>query len=218
MYTLYDGHATGGVTVRAALAEIGAPHKIVNVDLGAGEQRSEDFSRINPCQQVPVLVLPDGTILSENIAILMYLADAHTESELAPRCGTVERAQVNRWLSFFAMNIYGPEYLRMRPAFYTTDPTGADGIAAAAAAYLKRHYGIFEAALGGGPYLLNARFSIVDIYIWMLVQWWDDRDQMYRDWPKTTRLVDTVMRRPKIALVHEAHFGKVISGETGHAH
>ena len=58
-----------------------------------------------------------GKVLTENIAILMHLADSHQEVGLAPPCGSVERAQVNRWLSFFAMNIYGPEYLRMRPEF-----------------------------------------------------------------------------------------------------
>ncbi len=207
MYTLYDGHATGGVTIRAALAEIGVPHEIVQVDLAAGEHRDDAFTRLNPCQQVPVLVLPDSTVLTEIIAILMHLADAHPESALAPGCGTVERAQVNRWLSFFAMNVYGPEYMRMRPGFYTTEATGARGIAEAATAFLKRHYDIFESTLRNGPYVLDERFSIADLYIWMLVQWWDDREQMQRDWPKTACLVETVQRRPKVALVHEAHFG-----------
>ncbi len=71
MYKLYDGQGTGGVTIRAALAEIGAPFEVVEIDLAAGAQRSEEFTRLNSCQQVPVLELPDGTVLTENIAILM---------------------------------------------------------------------------------------------------------------------------------------------------
>ena len=213
MYKLYDGHGTGGVTVRAALAEIEAPHDIVEIDLEAGGQSTDEYTRINPCQQVPALELPDGSVLTENIAILMHLADSHPQAGLAPPCGSVERAQINRWLSFFAMNVYGPEYLRMRPAFYTTDPSGADGIAEAATAYLTRHYGIFESALGTGPYYLGDRFSILDIYVWMIVQYWGNYDGMRRDWPKTLRLVETVIERPRIKPVHDAQFGPGVGAE-----
>ncbi len=207
MYRLYDGQGTGGVSVRAALAEIEAPVEIVDIDLAAGAQRSEEFTRLNPCQQVPVLEPADGSVLTENIAILMHLADAHPDAGLAAPFGSVERAQVNRWLLFFVTNIWGPEYLRMRRAFYTTDPSGAAGIVEAATAYLSRHYGIFEAALGDGPYYLGDRFGTLDIYVWMITQWWGDYDAMRRDWPKIYRLAETVMERPKIKPVHEAHFG-----------
>jgi len=207
MYKLYDGTGTGGVTARAALVELGQDFKIINIDLETGQECTEEFTRINPCQQVPVLELPDGTILTENLAILMHLADSHPEGGLAPACGSVERAQVNRWLSFFAMNVYGPEYLRMRPAFYTTNPSEAEGIAEAATTFLTRHYSIFEGAMGDGPYYLGDQFSILDLYIWMLVQYWGDYDMMRSDWPKTYRLAETVMMRPKVKQVHDAHFG-----------
>ncbi len=207
MYKLYDGQGTGGVATQAALAEIGADHEIIDIDLEKGEEYTDEFTRINPCQQVPVLELPDGTVLTENIAILMHLADSHLEAGLAPPCGSVERAQVNRWLSFFAMNIYGPEYLRMRPAFYTTNPSEAEGIAEAATAFLTRHYTIFEGAMGDGPYYLDDQLSILDLYIWMLVQYWGDYEMMRSDWPKTYRLAETVMMRPKVKQVHDAHFG-----------
>jgi len=207
MYRLYDGQGTGGVSVRAALSELEAECEYIDIDLSAGEEYSEEFTKINPCQQVPVIELPDGTLLSENTAILMHLADSHPDANLAPPCGTVERAQVNRWLSYFAMNIYGPEYLRMRPAFYTTKSSEAEGIAEAATPYLTRHYTIFEAAMSGGPYYLGDQFSILDLYIWMLVQYWGDYDTMQSVWPKTYRLGETVMMRPKVKAVHEAHFG-----------
>lgn len=207
MYKLYDGQGTGGVTTRAALAEIGADHEIIDIDLEKGEEYADEFTRINPCQQVPVLELPDGTVLTENMAILMHLADSHPEAGLAPPCGSVERAQINRWLSFFAMNIYGPEYLRMRPAFYTTNPSESEGIAEAATAFLTRHYAIFEGTMGDGPYYLGDQLSILDLYIWMLVQYWGDYEIMRSDWPKTYHLAETVMTRPRVKPVHDTHFG-----------
>jgi glutathione S-transferase len=105
------------------------------------------------------------------------------------------------------MNIYGPEYLRMRPAFYTTNSSEAGGIAEAATAFLTRHYTIFEGAMSDGPYYLDDQLSILDLYIWMLVQYWGDYEMMRNDWPKTYRLAETVMMRPKVKQIHDAHFG-----------
>lgn len=50
----------GGVATRAALAEIGADHEIIDIDLEKGDEYTDEFTRINPCQQVPVSELPDG--------------------------------------------------------------------------------------------------------------------------------------------------------------
>ena len=207
MYKLYDWNQTGGTSVRAALGELEVLYDLVEIDLRSGAQFTDEYTRINPRQQVPSLELPDGSILTENTAILMHLADTHPEADLAPHCGSVERAQINRWLSFFAMNNYGQEIRRLRPERYTTDQSAAQGIVDAATAIVKRHYDIFEGAIGDGPYFLGGRFSILDIYVWMLVQWWGDYDGMRRDHPKILRLVETVMDRPKIKPVHEAHFG-----------
>jgi glutathione S-transferase len=207
MYKLYDWNQTGGTSVRAALGELEVFYDLVEIDIRSGAQFTDEYTRINPRQQVPSLELPDGSILTENTAILMHLADTHPEADLAPRCGSVERAQINRWLSFFAMNNYVAETRRLRPERYTTDQSAEQGIVDAATALVKRHYDIFEGAIGDGPYFLGGRFSILDIYVWMLVQWWGDYDGMRRDHPKILRLVETVMDRPKIKPVHEAHFG-----------
>ena len=61
--------------------------------------------------------------------------------------------------------------------------------------------------MGDGPYYLDDQLSILDLYIWMLVQYWGDYEMMLSDWPKTYRLAETVMMRPKVKLVHDAHFG-----------
>ncbi len=207
MYKLYDWNQTGGTAVRAVLAELEITYDLVEIDIRSDAQFTDEYTRINPRQQVPSLELPDGSILTENTAILMHLADTHPGANLVPSCGSVERAQINRWLSFFAINVYEAEYRRIKPERYTTDPSNAQGIADAATALVKRHYDIFEGAMGNGPYFLGDWFSILDIYVWMLVQWWGDYDAMRRDHPKMLRLVETVMDRPKIKPVHEAQFG-----------
>ncbi len=72
------------------------------------------------------------------------------------------------WQGFAAASIIGRQWV-------------CYGHAETATGFLKRHYGIFEAALNSGPYFLGSRFSILDIYVWMIVQWWGDYDTMRRD-------------------------------------
>jgi len=82
--------------VRIFLAEKGISIARVTIDLGAKEQLSEAYSRINPRRVVPTLVLADGTAIGEVPAIFLYLEEIHPDS---PLFGTSpkERALVTMW-------------------------------------------------------------------------------------------------------------------------
>ena len=82
--------------VRIFLAEKGIDVETEQVDLGAGEQFSDDFRRVNPDCVVPALVLDDGTCLSEAIAICQYLEERHPEPALFGSTPE-ERALVSMW-------------------------------------------------------------------------------------------------------------------------
>lgn len=82
--------------VRIFLAEKGVDIEAVQVDLGAGEQFSDDFRQVNPDCVVPALELDDGSCISEVIAICQYIEDLHPEPKLLGR-SPEERAQVSMW-------------------------------------------------------------------------------------------------------------------------
>ena len=109
MYRLYGTRQTGTCAAHAALAEAGASFELIEVTTGEGQHLSEAYRRINPRQQVPALELPDGSIMTEGTAILLHLADAHPAARLAPAPGSPARAQLDRWLIFFAVNVYEGE-------------------------------------------------------------------------------------------------------------
>jgi maleylpyruvate isomerase len=71
--------------VRIALALKGIEHDYQPVHLLKGEQHSDDYSRKNPMQQVPVLELDDGTLLAQSMAILDYLDEVHPQPSIFPR-------------------------------------------------------------------------------------------------------------------------------------
>ncbi len=206
MYKIYGWKLSGSLATEAALKEAGADYEIIPVNIRAGEQHEAEYGRINPRRQVPALALPDGSVMTEGAAILLHIADAHPQSRLAPPPGSSERAQHDRWLFFFAVNVYEGELRKLNPQNYVTSADCAEAVKTVADSYVEMHYRIFEEALGDGPYTFGDTFTVLDIYVWMLAQW------MPTDWlaevcPKINRLVESAKARPNIAPVQKWHFG-----------
>ncbi len=175
-YRLYGRMDTGSAATEAALAEAGADFTVIAVPKDPDAAAADGYHRINPRGQVPALVHPDGTVITEGTAILLHIADAFPKAHLAPAPGSSARGRHDRWLLFFHANLYEGELRRFYPDRYTTDPDGVPGVQAAAEDYVKRHYVLFEAQLGEMDYALGPQIAVLDIYLWMLVQWFD------RDW------------------------------------
>ena len=205
MYKLYGWKLTGSLASEAALDEANANYEVIPVNIKEGEQHLPKYGHINPRRQLPALVLPDGSVMTEGAAILLHIADAHPQARLAPPPGSSERAQHDRWLFFFAVNVYEGELRKLKPQIYVSSENCVEAVKTAADNYVERHYEIFEKAMGDGPYAFGVNFTVLDIYIWMLAQW------MPTEWlavecPKINRLVESAKVRPGIAPVQERHF------------
>lgn len=205
-YRLFGYKLTGSCAVEAALAEAGVSYDFVPVNTKAGETRSEAFTALNPRQQVPVLQLPDDSIITEGPAILFHIADAHPHAKLAPPPGSSARGQHDRWLAFFHANVYEGELRQLFPQRYADDPACAPSVKRAANAYVERHFLIFERELREGPYFFGGQLTLLDIYVWLLAQWMDG-EWLVVHCPKVAGLTSAVAARPKLAPIHLWHFG-----------
>jgi glutathione S-transferase len=133
------------------------------------EQRKQPwFLELNPAGAVPVLE-EDGWVLTQNAAILNYLADRFPHARLAGDGTPKSRAEVNRWLSFLNADVH-PAF---HPLFGAAAPLGADAEEKAKEGARRRLRGYFERAdaqLAGRDYLTGAR-SIADPYLFVVTQW-----------------------------------------------
>ena len=94
---LYDGgRAPNPRRVRIFLAEKGLSVPMEKIDLGALQHKSAEFTAINPLQRVPVLVLDDGTVITESIAICRYFEALQPDPPLFGR-GPLEIANIEMW-------------------------------------------------------------------------------------------------------------------------
>src|SRR5437016_2499252 len=103
---LYDGgRAPNPRRVRIFLAEKGIAVPIERVDLASLQHKSAEFTAINPLQRVPVLVLDDGTVITESIAICRYFEGLRPQPPLFGR-GAMEEALVEMWNRRVELNLY----------------------------------------------------------------------------------------------------------------
>jgi glutathione S-transferase len=205
-YRLYGWRQTGSMAVEAALDEAAVAHTFIPVSRKTDENLTPDYTAINPRQQLPALVAPDGTVITEGPAILVHIADAHPQAHLIPAPGSTARARHDRWLAYLHANVYEAMLREAYPDRYTDDPDGAAGVKAAATAYVERHFEILEGQLGPGPFAFGDRMQMLDIYLWMLC-WWADADWLAVACPGIFRLREAAQARPALAAVWARHFG-----------
>ena len=106
---LYFAPLACSMSARIALAEAGAAINLVEVDTKAGRilATGDDYRAVNALGYVPALRLDDGTVLTENSAILQYIADQYPEAQLAPPASDrVGRAKLRQWLSFISAELH----------------------------------------------------------------------------------------------------------------
>lgn len=186
MYKLYTRPNTGGFVVEAALALACVPFDQIDVPKSASPDQA--FLAISPLNQVPVLILPDGSSMTESAAICILLAERHPEAGLAPAASSPARADFLRWMTFMSSVIYQADLRFYYAHRYTADPGGMEAVKKAAVAEMDRGFAILDAALEGRNWLVGDRLSLADIYLVMLVAWHPEIEKIRTTWPNIERL------------------------------
>lgn len=201
MFKLYAKKGAGSAAVEAVLAVCGADYEVKDLQRGAGGAFPATLLRINPRSEVPTLVLPDDSIMTESAAILIHLADIFPQAGLAPPTMSPLRPRYLRWMLFLATTVYMSDLRMYYPERYTADPAGAAGIKAKAVSGMDREFVILSEALGQGPFMLGAAMSAVDVYAAMLATWAPDVTALFVKHPNIKTLHDRVAAVPAIAKV-----------------
>ncbi len=207
-YTLYWCPGKASFAPHALLAESGLDYDLELIDIATGQSHSPDYLAINPAGYVPALKLPDGGILYEAAAIMLYLADKHELRTMAPGIHDAERALFLRSLFYLTNTIQDACKAYYYAHRYSTSPDDSPRIKARAVQNLDDRWAVVEDLLSqNGPYHLGERFSLVDIYMTMLADWYPgERDGFHARCPSVKRCSDLVLARPAIVGVLKIDF------------
>jgi len=161
---LYLTPGTCSMASNIALHEAGIPFELVKVDKRTKRADGVDFLTINPKGYVPALQLDDGQVLTENVAVLQYIADLNPAAKLAPPVGTFDRYRLQEWLSFINSEVHKS----FSPLFSseTTEETKSYF-----RNYLAKRLAYVEKALGDKKYLLGDQFTVADAYLFTVLGW-----------------------------------------------
>lgn len=154
------------------LNELGLPFKLVKVD-GKTKQTSdgEDFLKLNAKGYVPALKLDDGSVLTEGVAIMQYLADQKPESGLAPKAGTMERYRLVEMLNYITTELHKTFGLLFGADRMVQNADGNKELRNYAKATLLKRFAFIEDILKKQSYLLGDKMTVADVYLLTVYRW-----------------------------------------------
>ena len=207
MYTLYGKNGSGSAAIESALAIVGAPSRIVETATWEQNDAYAELLKLNPLGQIPTLVLPDGSVLSESAAILIHLGLAQPDSGLLPRDASAQ-AQAIRGLVFIAANCYAAIGIIDYPERWCEDADEAtqQRIRAGTRTRLHQYWGTFSDLFPSRPYLGGNAIGALDLHAAVVSKWSGSRAHLQKARPMFYETLLRIEAHPKVAPVFAKHW------------
>jgi len=172
MLTLYYAPVTISLATHILLEEVGATYATKRIDFQINQQRSPEYLQVNPKGRMPALVTDRG-ILTETPAMLVYVAQSFRRPDLALMDDPFAFAEVQAFNSYLCSTVHVAHAHRMRGTRWV-DAEDAQSIAA-----MKRKvpesvaacYELIERGMLKGPWVMGARYTICDPYLFTIAEW-----------------------------------------------
>jgi len=189
---LYFAPLACSLATRIALYEAGEPARYTQADTETKKlSDGSDFFAVNPMGQVPALRLKDGSILTENTAILQYVADRLPHAQLAPTDAR-GRSHMQQWLGFIGTEVHKAIFIPL------LDDKASEEVKRYSRDKISRRMSVLQNHLRGREYVLDS-FSIVDAYLTTILNWANASKVDLQQWPEVYEYYQRMLKRPSIA-------------------
>lgn len=204
---LYYAAGTCSLSPHIVAVEAGIALELERVNIGKTPHLTGsgvDFTQVNPNGYVPALELDDGTVLTEGVAIVQYLADLNPSSGLMPPAGTIERVLTQSWLNFVATEIHK----MFSPWLF--HPEYGTQVQEVARGKLRERLSFVDTQLAPGmPYLMGERFTAADAYLFTIASWSRIAKVDVSGLSRLQAFMERVAARPAVRQAMEAEGMKV---------
>jgi glutathione S-transferase len=190
---LYFAPLACSLATRIAFYEAGAKAGFIQVDTKLKQLHDgSDFYPINALGQVPVLRTDEGWLLTENTAILPYVADQFPDSQLAPPAGTAARAKLQQWLGFISTELHKAVFVPL------LDPHAPEEVLAYTRRKVALRISVLQEQLADREFLLD-RFTVADAYLVTVLNWAQHSGVDLAQWPVVDAYYSRIAQRPNVA-------------------
>ncbi len=195
----------GNAIVESALALSGLPYDCEEVDYSAGSPTRARLLEVNPLGQVPALVLPDGEVMTESLAMIHYVNDAAPKAGLIPAKGDAQRFTFYRWAAFLIAAVYPTYTYGDEPAKWVEDTQGSKQLRESTDRHREALWRQIEETVQG-PWFLGERMSALDLYVAVMTRWRPGRKWFVANTPKVVAIAEKAAALPAVAPVLKRNF------------
>jgi glutathione S-transferase len=195
---LYYMPGACSLAAHIALYESGLQFETATVDR-KNRRTSDDhpFEQINSKGYVPALRLDDDQVLTENVAVLLYIADRNPQAHLAPSGEGIERYRLVEWLAFINSELHKG----FTPLF---NPAASDDTKHYMRTHLAKRLDWLNAALGTNGFLMRTAFTVADAYLFTVLRWGDRVGVELARWPNLKHYQTALAARPSVVAAMRA--------------
>lgn len=203
MLTLYYAKGTAALAPHIILEEVGADYDAVLIDFAKAEQRGAAFLAVNPKGRVPALVTDKG-ILTETAAILAYIAQTHPNAGIAP-ADPFEFGIAQAFNVYLAATMHVAHAHGGRAARWSDDEAAQQTMGAKVPENMAECVGLIASEYLQGPWVLGARYSICDAYLFTICRWLKTDGVDMADYPAVADHFAAIQARPAVKSVLALH-------------
>ena len=193
-------YLTGACSLATYISLIEAGQKFEAFSVDRATKRTadgHDFNTINPKGYVPALVLDSGAVLSENVAVLAYVASLDKSGKLGPAPGSEGCYKLLEWLAYVNSEIHK----NFSPLFR---PGTSEEAKAAAKDMLAKRLAYIEERLGSSGHLMGEQFTVADAYLYVTLSWRERVGLDISAFPKLTAYFERCRARPAVQQARKA--------------
>jgi glutathione S-transferase len=196
MLTLYFSPGACSLASHIGLEETGAPYELKPILLAKGQQRTEEYLKINPRGKVPSLSV-DGKILVENTAILTYLARSFPGKKLMPT-DPAEEARCIGTMCWFSSVVH-PSYQRaMRPERFAEGEAAQATVKETGRKSFWANCQEIDSMIQGKDWVMGSEYTLVDPYALVFYGWGARAGFPMKDLSTYTAWQERMMNRPAV--------------------
>ncbi|MBR1190974.1 glutathione S-transferase N-terminal domain-containing protein [Bradyrhizobium sp. AUGA SZCCT0240] len=170
MLKLYFAPGTCALATHIALAEAGADYTAERIDFKTNQQQSPEYLAINPKGRVPALVTDRG-VLTENVAMLAYIAQSFPKAKLAPLDDPFAFAQVQAINSYLSSTVHVAHSHKGRGYRWATEESSFADMKKTLPKSMGAVFALLEQKMLKGPWMMGENYTICDPYLFTLTGW-----------------------------------------------
>lgn len=197
MLKLFYAPGTCALASHIALEEAGAEFTAIRVDFSKNEQQQPDYLKVNPKGRVPALVADRG-VLSENPAILAFIAQSFPDAKLAPLRDPFAFAAVQAFNSYLASTVHVAHAHGRRGYRWADSQSSFDDMKRKVPETVGACFELIEREMFKGPWVMGEAYSICDPYLFTLAEWMEADGLDPRRFPKVHDHRTRMYERPAV--------------------